>query len=288
MRELIAMVRGLLAERRTGERLICRYLADLSDRIQEQRSAPPGFDSYGSEFADIYQAAQALFGMSIRQARERVRVGRALRTLPHIEAALVEGKLAYSRVREIARVATPDTELEWLQLAKDVPVAILERRVADAAGTQAEPSGPRAAGPRSIQWKAPSTLELRITLRPDQWSPIHRALEAVKRASVAPLDDAEALARIAEDALGRLAADAQPESSAPNGTTQTGSLVGPIDNLNEHDCSRVLTTMGNAREWNVDSLVEASGLRVEEVARAVTLLEIQGRVRHDFGTYQVV
>src|ERR1700756_2390328 len=49
-------------------------------------------------------------GLNLGAARERVRVARALGTLPHLAQALARGELSYSKVRALTRVATPDTE----------------------------------------------------------------------------------------------------------------------------------------------------------------------------------
>src|ERR671929_51731 len=49
-------------------------------------------------------------GLGPGAAREHVRVARALRDLPVIEAAFAEGRLSYSKVRAITRVAEPGTE----------------------------------------------------------------------------------------------------------------------------------------------------------------------------------
>ncbi|MEY4373629.1 MAG: hypothetical protein RL219_2398 [Actinomycetota bacterium] len=43
-------------------------------------------------------------------ASERLRVARALTVLPHVRDGLSCGKLSYSKVRELTRVATPDTD----------------------------------------------------------------------------------------------------------------------------------------------------------------------------------
>ena len=43
-------------------------------------------------------------------ASERLRVARALGQLPHIRDGLSRGKLSFSKVRELTRVATPDTD----------------------------------------------------------------------------------------------------------------------------------------------------------------------------------
>ena len=44
-------------------------------------------------------------GIAMGAAREKVRVGRALENLPKISAAMESGRLSYSKVREITRVA---------------------------------------------------------------------------------------------------------------------------------------------------------------------------------------
>jgi uncharacterized protein DUF222/HNH endonuclease len=49
-------------------------------------------------------------GLDPGAARERVRVARALGTLPRLAEALARGELSYSKVRALTRVATPETE----------------------------------------------------------------------------------------------------------------------------------------------------------------------------------
>src|SRR5881398_2319948 len=49
-------------------------------------------------------------GLDPRAARERVRVARALGTLPRLAQALAHGELSYSKVRALTRVARPQTE----------------------------------------------------------------------------------------------------------------------------------------------------------------------------------
>ena len=67
--DLIATIRALFAHQRRAERLVCRYLADLSDRLDAG-----GYPAM-SGFGDIYHAARCLFSMSTRGTRERLRVG---------------------------------------------------------------------------------------------------------------------------------------------------------------------------------------------------------------------
>jgi len=60
-------------------------------------------------------------------ARERVRVARALGTLPLIDEALRSGGLSYAKVRALTRVASPATEARLLDMALVATGAQLER-----------------------------------------------------------------------------------------------------------------------------------------------------------------
>src|SRR5262249_20892205 len=130
--ELIETIRILLDEQRRAERLVCRYLADFAGRVDARGADVP------SGYADIYHASRCLFGVGVGQTRERVRVGRALRGLPRIEGALVDGTITYSRAREVARVARPEDEDHWLELARALPMRDLERCVIEAGGGTGE------------------------------------------------------------------------------------------------------------------------------------------------------
>ena len=61
MPELIVAIRRLLEAERHVDRLLCRYLADLADRIESRA----GYDLGG--FSDVYHAARCLFDMSVRR-----------------------------------------------------------------------------------------------------------------------------------------------------------------------------------------------------------------------------
>ena len=56
-------------------------------------------------------------GIGAVAARERVRVARALGSLPKISAAFEQGQISYSKVRAMTRLATPENELELLNIA---------------------------------------------------------------------------------------------------------------------------------------------------------------------------
>ncbi len=68
-------------------------------------------------------------GLSPGAAREHVRVARALTGLPGIRDAFAAGRLSYSKVRALTRVAEPDTEAALLDLAHEATAAQVERVV---------------------------------------------------------------------------------------------------------------------------------------------------------------
>jgi hypothetical protein len=68
-------------------------------------------------------------GLDIGAARERVRVARALGSLPLLEHALARGEVSYAKVRALTRVATPETEARLLAVGRAGTAAHVERIV---------------------------------------------------------------------------------------------------------------------------------------------------------------
>ncbi|HVT06967.1 MAG TPA: DUF222 domain-containing protein [Polyangia bacterium] len=66
-------------------------------------------------------------GLDPGTAREKVRVARALGTLPKLDEAFATGTLSYAKVRAVTRIATPQTEDHVLQVAMATTGAQLER-----------------------------------------------------------------------------------------------------------------------------------------------------------------
>jgi hypothetical protein len=78
-------------------------------------------------------------GLSGRTAREHVRVAHALEALPETRAAFAEGRLSYSKVRVLTRVAKPDNEPFLVGLAMDLTASKLEQHIASYELTQRPP-----------------------------------------------------------------------------------------------------------------------------------------------------
>ena len=80
--------------------------ARLLDLIRE-------FDArggWGNGFRSCAHWLSWRVGLDLGAAREKVRVARALGTLPILAGALARGELSYAKVRAVTRVAAPDTE----------------------------------------------------------------------------------------------------------------------------------------------------------------------------------
>src|SRR5688572_17120264 len=68
-------------------------------------------------------------GIAMGAAREKVRVARALENLPKVTAAMACGKLSYSKVREITRIACAETEDYLLMIAEHGTAQHVEKLV---------------------------------------------------------------------------------------------------------------------------------------------------------------
>ena len=66
-------------------------------------------------------------GVSMRTAREHVRVARALDEFPLIRQMFLDGEISYSKVRAITRVAIPENEDYLVRLARDGTASQVER-----------------------------------------------------------------------------------------------------------------------------------------------------------------
>ena len=87
-----------------------RFLALLREFDLRQ-----GWRAYGN--ADCAEWLNWKCGISRVTAQEKVRVAKALWTLPQIDAAFERGDLSYSKVRAVTRVATERSEADLLDLA---------------------------------------------------------------------------------------------------------------------------------------------------------------------------
>jgi hypothetical protein len=144
---------------------------------------------YGS-FAEYIER---VFGYGPRLAHDKLRVAEALETLRAVPKALREGKLSWSAARELTRVATTQTEDEWLAAARGRTVRDVERLVSGHAfgSRPQDPVDPQAR--RHV---------VRFDVSGETLGELRDALARIRRDAGGPLDDDAALLLMARHVLG--------------------------------------------------------------------------------------
>ena len=156
-------------------------------------------------------------GLEPGAAREHVRVARALADLPKLSGAMRRGRVSYSKMRAVTRVATPETEDDLLNVALSGTAAHVEKivrawRRVDRLAEQAEDR--RRHETRSLRtWVDENgMMVVRGCLSPEVGAVVRRALEAA-----------------CDQARGAVAADATAAAadgaSVPGAGAETPSLA---------------------------------------------------------------
>jgi hypothetical protein len=127
--------------------------------------------------------------LSPKTARDQLRTAQALRDLPVLHGEFATGRFSYSKVRAVARIATPETEADLVEMTALMTAAQADRFCA-AVGSRipGDDEDQEAAGPRSaLRWRFDETTgELSVTaqLPPADGAVVLQAL----RAAVGDLD----------------------------------------------------------------------------------------------------
>ena len=143
-------------------------------------------------FANFNEYVERLFGYKPRSTQEKLRVAEALENLPALARALQQGALNWSAIRELTRVAVPETEQQWFDVAHNKTLRQLEDLIAHKhlGDTPADP--PDAAARRHI---------LRFEVHAETFALFREALSQLRRQSHVPLDDDATLLELARLAL---------------------------------------------------------------------------------------
>jgi hypothetical protein len=169
--ELDQRLEQAVQENERSERLICDYLLAMVDRR--------GYEKFG--FVDIYYYAEGRFGFSPRKTRYLLRLAQQLRRLPRIKEALGEGRLGWTKASRIARVATPEDEVMWLDSALSLSVRELDQKINE----ERDATG----------------VKIRAWLTQDQAAVWDQALEVCRRLNGEDLDVGRCLEYIAGEFL---------------------------------------------------------------------------------------
>jgi hypothetical protein len=157
--------------------------------LAAQRAGVHARLGYGSFFEYI----ERLFGYSPRLTHDKLRVAAALEGLPQLAQALREGMATWSSVRELTRVATPETERAWLGAASGQTAHQVERLVSGHR-TGDLPNAPKTAGAERHVLRFEVSGEVLATFR--------EALTKLRRDAAGSLDDDAALLLMARQVLG--------------------------------------------------------------------------------------
>jgi len=144
------------------------------------------FDARGGWNTGVRSCAHWLawrVGLDLGAARERVRVARALATLPGLAEALARGDLSYAKVRALTRVATPETEARLLAVGRAGTAAHVERivrgwRRVDRHAEAREAERQHAGRALHVYPAEDGTVVLRGRLAPEVGALLLRALDA--------------------------------------------------------------------------------------------------------------
>src|SRR5713101_1968678 len=186
-------------------------------------------------------------GLDLGAARERVRVARALETLPALAEALARGELSYAKVRALTRVATPATEARLLAVGRAGTAAHVERivrgwRRVDRQAEAREAARQHAGRALHVYQDEDGTVVLRGRLAPEVGALFLRALDAARetlyqrrRASEAvlpaadPAVEAPTRAQQQADALALLAETALHHELDPGAPGERYQVVAHVD-----------------------------------------------------------
>ena len=136
---------------------------------------------------------ERVLGYAPRLTHDKLRVAEALETLRAVPQALREGKLSWSAARELTRVATAQTEGEWLAATQGRTVRDVERLVSG------HGFGSRPQDPVDPQLRR---HVVRFEVGGETLAAFRDALARIRRDAGGPLDDDAALLLMARHVLG--------------------------------------------------------------------------------------
>ena len=179
-------------------------------------------------------------GFSPGAAREHVRVARALGTLPRLSQALARGELSYAKVRELTRVATPETEERLLAVGRAGTAEHVERivrgwRRMDAKAEAQEAARHHAGRALHVYPDEDGMVKIRGRLTPEVGALLLKALDAARetlyqrRCAETPDADPPAMEQQQADALALLAETALHHGIDPGAPGERYQVVVHVD-----------------------------------------------------------
>jgi hypothetical protein len=212
----------------------------------------------GGTYKPLRDAAEwAAVHLDRGRADKLILVARRLEELPEINAALSDGEVHWSKVREIARVATPATERKWLDLARTATSREVEEAVARAKRGDEPGEGLKARRPRYVE-KIVFSGEEKAT-----WDQTIRKIRSELPRGATP---ARAAAEMARRAL-----LSEPSGEVPGGKARDGSAFVVVLHRGKDG-----SAWADATEGRVEVDPSTVDEKVREGARVIEVRDIEG------------
>jgi hypothetical protein len=144
-------------------------------------------------YGSFQEYAERLFGYGSRVTQEKLRVAEALEELPETARELETGRVSFSAVRELTRVATAQTEGDWLEAARGRTVREIEQLVSGREPGSLPGDAPDASAKRHV---------LRLEVSGEVLATFREAMAKVRRDARGALDDDAAVLLLARSVLG--------------------------------------------------------------------------------------
>ena len=187
----------------------CKWLVLLAEFVKRR-----GFDRWAMT-AEHWLSWRC--GIDRVTAREHLRVAQRLVELPTTKDAFAQGRLSYSKVRAITRVATADDESDWVNTAIGLPASKLARLTGQYR-TITKEQEQRQTDTQSLSWRWDENgmFVATLTLTPDRGAAFIAAVSAGQRsASTSSVDSAEANAPDTVKPVDSAEADLQKTGESP-------------------------------------------------------------------------
>jgi hypothetical protein len=143
-------------------------------------------------YGSFREYIERLFGYGARLVQDKLRVAEALEGLPVLGRALQSGQACWSVLRELTRVATRETEGEWLEAAAGRTVRDVEQLVSGHVPGSRPGDPPDEAARRHV---------LRFEVSGEALASVREALAKIRRDAGESLDDDAALLLMARAVL---------------------------------------------------------------------------------------
>jgi hypothetical protein len=114
-----AHLRAAVAELRRAERSAVLWFAELMRRRLYRDCG----------YSSIHAYAEAVLGFGQAKTYQFIRLAESLDKLPQLRASVEAGEMPWTKARSVAAVATPRSEDQWIELAKQSSARQLEARI---------------------------------------------------------------------------------------------------------------------------------------------------------------